>query len=166
MSREDMERTAETWVDTFNSGDFSQMMYLVVPGASFVADKSDEAFLDEAFGLFQARDHPSYTIVATDGDIVKRLRLAKRNTPTIVLTLMSDWIIDENQQTVAGQTVWSRPEDPDRSTSQGRLLFRLSPDNEILSILEQHEAIIINGWPWCPCCDPDEPPPLNSLPQA
>lgn len=143
MSREDMERTAAAWLDAFNSGDFAQMRSLVTPGASFVADSSDDALLDKVFGPLEARD--GYGIVAMDGDIVTRLQLAKRNTPTILLTLESDWFIDENRQTVAGKTVWSRPEDPDQSTSQGRLAFRLSLDSDILSCREQHEAIFMNS---------------------
>ena len=155
MSREGMERMAGTWLQTFNSGEFSQMMDLTTPGASFVADDSDDELLDEAFGHFEARDDPSYTIVSSGGDIVKTSQLVKRNTPNLIGTLINEWIIDEDQQTVAGQVNWSRPEEPDLPAAQGRLLFRLSPDSsKIQSMRDQHEAIIRNGRGRCPCCEP------------
>jgi hypothetical protein len=72
MSREDMERIAGMWLQSFNSGEFSQIIELTTPGASFVADDSDDELLDEAFGRFEARDDPSYRLCRVAGISSKR----------------------------------------------------------------------------------------------
>lgn len=165
MSTEDMERIASTLLQAFNSGEFSQMSDLLIPGASFVRDDSDDELLDGAFGRFEARDDPSYRTVSSSGDIVETARSIKRYTPTLTATLINGWITNEDQQTIAAQVIWSRPEESASLTAQGRVLLRLSPSgSKIQSMSEQHEAIFQRreGIPGldpfrCPCCLPDGP---------
>jgi hypothetical protein len=164
MPTEDMERIASTLLQAFNSGEFSQMIDLLTPGASFVRDDSDDEVLGGAFGRFEASD-PSYRIVSSSGDIVETARSIKRNTPTLTVTLINGWTTNEDQQTIAAQVIWSRPEESASPTAQGRLLLRLSPSgSKIQSMSEQHEAIFEppDGIPWldpfrCICCIPIEP---------